>query len=183
MGIRSPNHLRSLHHSTARDHWHRTSPSPTTSTMSGRAVTLPIRGLSSSWQWSSQWVCRRCLATQAEGSESRPLVTPPTPLPEWYDPTLPAEKRVDPDGNPYRLTRSDFLLKKPLNQPRIPRQYLAHSTAENLHEKEKAQREKNTQPHKPITGVVVRSGRMDKTVTVRIAGQKFNKQIKKVNEE
>lgn len=147
--------------------------------MSGRTVTLPIRALSSARQWGSQWVCRRCLATQTEPIESRTPVNPPTPLPDWYDPSLPASKRVDPDGNPYRLTRSDLLLKKPLNQPRIPRQYLAHSTAEHLHETEKEQREK-TRPHKPITGVVIRSGRMDKTVTVRISLQKFNTRVKKV---
>lgn len=77
------------------------------------------------------------------------------------------------------MTKTDFLLKKPLNQPRIPQQYLTHSTADHLHEEEKKQRE-NTKAHKRIVGVVVRSGRMDKTVTVRIAGQQWNKRIKKV---
>ncbi|KAF2160559.1 hypothetical protein M409DRAFT_28943 [Zasmidium cellare ATCC 36951] len=146
--------------------------------MSGRAVTLPVRTLVSGRQLGSQWICRRCLATQTESSDSRPLVTPPTPLPEWYDPSLPASKRVDPEGNPYRLTKTDFLLKKPLNQPRIPQQYLTHSTAEHLHQEEKRQRD-NTKAHKRIVGVVVRSERMDKTVTVRIAVQQWNKRIKK----
>lgn len=149
------------------------------STMSGRTLTLPIRTLASGRQVGSQWICRRCLATQAESSESRPLITPPTPLPEWYDPSLPASKRLDPEGNPYRLTKTDMLLKKRLDQDRIPAQYLTHTTAEHLHEKEKAQRE-HTKPHTRIVGVVVRSGRMAKTVTVRVAGQRFQKQIKKV---
>lgn len=160
-----------------RDGWHQTL--PLHSIMSGRAATLPIRALSSGRQWGSQWVCRRCLAAQAEGTESRTPINPPTPLPEWYNPSLPATKRVDPDGNPYRLIRADFLLKKPLDQPRIPTQYLTHSTAEYLNDKEKEQRE-HTKTHKKIEGVVVRSGRMDKTVTVRIAGQQYNKRIKKV---
>jgi small subunit ribosomal protein S17 len=49
-----------------------------------------------------------------------------------------------------------------------------------LHESEKAMREEQVK-HKKLVGVVVNSGKMDKTVTVRINGQKWNARIRKVS--
>lgn len=60
-------------------------------------------------------------------------------------------------------------------------QYLQHSTSDILPEGEKAQREQ-TVLHKRIIGVVVSSGKMDKTVTVRVGGQTWNKRIGKVRQ-
>lgn len=58
-------------------------------------------------------------------------------------------------------------------------QYLQHSTSEIVPKGEKEQREQTVQ-HKKIIGVVVSSGKMDKTVTVRVGGQTWNKRIGKV---
>lgn len=99
--------------------------------------------------------------------------------PQAYDPTIPFAQRIGPNGQPYPLTKTDRVLKKVLKQPRIPVQYLQHSTSEILPESEKAQREQTVQ-HKKIIGVVVNSGKMDKTVTVRVGGQTWNKRIGKV---
>lgn len=136
-------------------------------TMSRRAVSLPIRSLSSANTLNThiQWTCRRCMATSGSS-------------PQTYDPTLPFAQRIGPDGQPYSLTKADRLLKKPLRQ-RIPAQYLQHSTSEILPEAEKEQREQTVQ-HKKVVGVVVSSGKMDKTVTVRVGGQTWNKRIGKV---
>ena len=84
-------------------------------------------------------------------------ITKFTAAPPNYDPSQPAKKRIGPNGERYQLLKSDRLLKTPLPQARIPRQYLTHSTSEILHENEKAQRELVTR-HKPIVGVVVSSG-------------------------
>ncbi|EME42655.1 hypothetical protein DOTSEDRAFT_89986 [Dothistroma septosporum NZE10] len=152
--------------------------------MSRPAFSLPIRVVSSSKSKGPQWVCRRCLATQA-GSSTSTTPIPPANLPDRsvtstpaYDPTLPASQRIGPNGNPYRLTRRDFLLKKPLGQAKIPPAYLQHSTAEHLHINEKAQREQ-TVPHKDIVGVVVSHGKMDRTVKVRLGKQTWNPRIGK----
>ena len=82
-----------------------------------------------------------------------------------YDPSLPARLRD------YRLTKADYYLKKPLPHA-IPVQYLLYST-------EKEQRVK-TIAHKPIVGVVVSSGKMQKTVRARVPYQQWNKRLKKV---
>ncbi|KAK5124546.1 hypothetical protein LTR85_001763 [Meristemomyces frigidus] len=95
-----------------------------------------------------------------------------------YDPSLPASQRIDPaTGRPYRLSRTDFLLKKGLPQY-IPTQYLQHSTTELLPQDEKESRAR-TVGHREIVGVVVSAGKMDKTVKVRVAGQKWEKKIGK----
>lgn len=144
-----------------------------TYTMSRRAVSLPFRSLSSSsntFSAQAQWTCRRCMATQVPPQSDS--------APSTYDPTLPYSQRVGPDGQPYRLTKTDRLLKKVLKQ-RIPVQYLQHSTSEILPPGEKEQREQTVQ-HKRVVGVVVSSGKMDKTVTVRVGGQTWNKRIGKV---
>lgn len=39
------------------------------------------------------------------------------------------------------------------------------------------------EPHKKIVGVVVSHGKIDKTVRVRLAGQRWNQRIKKVHED
>lgn len=141
-------------------------------TMSRRALSLPIRTISPANPLSghTQWICRRCIATQA------PLQAD---SPQTYDPTLPFAQRIGPDGQPYTLTKTDRVLKRVLKQQRIPVQYLQHSTSEILPDGEKAQREQ-TVLHKKAVGVVVSSGKMDKTVTVRIGGQTWNKRIGKV---
>jgi small subunit ribosomal protein S17 len=140
--------------------------------MSRRAASLPIRSLASANTFSAQtqWTCRRCIATQPPLQADSP---PPT-----YDPTLPFAQRIGPDGQPYSLTPTDRVLKKVLKQ-RIPVQYLQHSTSEILPAAEKEQREQ-TVLHKKVVGVVVSSGKMDKTVTVRVGGQTWNKRIGKV---
>lgn len=44
---------------------------------------------------------------------------------------------------------------------------------------EKEQRAK-TEEHREIVGVVVRSGKMDRTVTVRLPGQRWERKVGKV---
>ncbi|KAK5168961.1 uncharacterized protein LTR77_006270 [Saxophila tyrrhenica] len=88
-----------------------------------------------------------------------------------YDPTLLSSQRD------YRLTTTDFYLKRGLPQ-RIPDQYLAHSTSPILAAEERKQRE-TVQGHKRLVGVVVSSGKMDKTVKVRLPKQRWNKRIHK----
>lgn len=97
-----------------------------------------------------------------------------------YDPSLPAAQRTDPaTGRPYRLSPTDFLLKKGLPHP-IPTQLLQHSSSEllNPHEQEARAR---TVGHREIVGVVVSAGKMNKTVKVRVAGQRWEKKIGKVS--
>ncbi|SMQ51576.1 unnamed protein product [Zymoseptoria tritici ST99CH_3D7] len=143
--------------------------------MSRHALSLPLRTLAPSTRsLASQWTCRRCLATQTDASSGAPTET----VPANYDPTLPFSQRIGPDGKHYSLKKSDRLLKKPLKQ-RLPPQFLQHSTSEILHESERAMRD-DTVRHKKIVGVVVNSGKMDKTVTVRINGQKWNTRIRKM---
>ncbi|CAK4034756.1 nucleic acid-binding [Lecanosticta acicola] len=141
--------------------------------MSQRALALPIRTLSSPHRLPSQWICQRCLSTQTD--------TPTSPVspaeqgvtaPSTYDPTLPFSQRG------YPLNKTDFNLKKPLKQARIPEAHLRYSTSDLLHQNEKGQREKAI-PHKKIVGVVVSAGKMQRTVRVRVAGQKWNKRIGK----
>ncbi|KAK5129406.1 hypothetical protein LTR08_003293 [Meristemomyces frigidus] len=164
--------------------------------MSRRALTLPLRVASSAVP-KAQWVCRRCLATQAEATSSTanppflspasdsPLQREHTPLstvsdstPPSYDASLPASQRIDPStGRPYPLSKTDFNLKKPLGQV-IPPQYLQHSTSALLHKQEQAQRAK-VEGHRSLTGVVVSAGKMDKTVKVRIDGRRWEAKIGK----
>ncbi|KAI7460347.1 glycosyl transferase, partial [Hortaea werneckii] len=156
--------------------------------MSQRTLTLPLR-LASSSRPQSQYICRRCLATQSTntlpstGVFQTPWLPEGTPLPENYDPTLTFEKRTlsetGEDGKPqhYRLTKTDWYLKKGLPHA-IPPQYLQHSTASHLAHEERLQREK-TQEHREILGVVVSSGKMDRTVKVRLPGQRFERKVGK----
>lgn len=118
--------------------------------MSQRALTLPIRTLSSH-ALKPHWTCRRCLATQTQSAA-----------------------KVD-----YRKLTPHELLSRPLPQAKIPDHYLQHVNAELLPISEQEQWEKVT-PHKKTVGVVVSHGKMDKTVRVRVAGQRWNQAIKKV---
>ncbi|KAK3066304.1 hypothetical protein LTR53_017406 [Teratosphaeriaceae sp. CCFEE 6253] len=140
--------------------------------MSQRALSLPLRLASRATQ-SPSWTCRRCLATQAANSTAAP------PAPSVYvDPRLPASARIDPaTGRPAPLSETDRLLKKALRQL-IPPQYLEHSTVEWLNDNEKAQRDR-TKAHKKIVGVVVNTGKMAKTVKVRVPGQRWEPKIGK----
>jgi hypothetical protein len=63
----------------------------------------------------------------------------------------------------------------------IPKKRLVHSTTDLLPPKEKAQRD-GLPKHKRTVGVVIKAGFMDRTVTVRLPGQAWNKHIKKVGE-
>ncbi|KAK0344917.1 hypothetical protein LTR91_022297 [Friedmanniomyces endolithicus] len=146
--------------------------------MSRRAVTLPLRLASAPKQQPQQWTCRRCLATQATSTTSTPSDSTSPPPPGYGDPRLPASARIDPaTGRPTPLSEVDRLLKKPLRQL-IPPQYLEHSTVEWLHENERAQREK-TRVHRKIVGVVVSTGKMAKTVKVRVPTQRWEAKIGK----
>jgi small subunit ribosomal protein S17 len=92
-----------------------------------------------------------------------------------YDPTLPSSQRD------YRLTTTDFYLKKALPH-RIPQQYLQYSNSDLLHPIERAVRDEAKQQltHSDLRGVVVSSGKMDRTVKVRVPGQTWNRKIQKV---
>lgn len=61
----------------------------------------------------------------------------------------------------------------------VPIQYLQHTTSDKLSEEEQEWRRK-TPPHGQLVGVVVSAGKMDKTVKVRIPGQRWEKKIGKV---
>ena len=155
-------------------------------TMSQRSCIsmLPLRVVSSVRSNGAQWICRRCLATQVESTPPAPTMpsflstSRPTKDPseaENYDPTLPASQRD------YRLTKTDFYLKKALPQ-RIPPQYFYHSTNDVIPVNEREQRATaQVDSHKKLIGVVVDTGKMHKTVKVRIPGQRWNLKIKKVN--
>lgn len=149
--------------------------------MSQRALRIPIRALPSyPYRNGVQWVCRRCLATTTT-SEKTPMPPPLVPQKESpetaknYDPTLPSSQRD------YRLKNSDFYLKKAIPQ-RIPFQYLVHSTSPILAKEERLAREQAKTAHKPkrLVGVVVSSGKMHKTVKVRLPAQRWNNKIHKV---
>ncbi|KAI5364047.1 Putative ribosomal protein S17/S11 [Septoria linicola] len=117
--------------------------------MSQRALNTSVRTLAAKIA-KPQWICQRCLATQSQ----------------------PAGK------TDYRKLAPAELLSKPLPQARIPDHYLQHVNAETLPIGEQEQWEKVT-PHKKTVGVVVSHGKMDKTVRVRVAGQRWNTSIKK----
>ncbi|WPH04008.1 Hypothetical protein R9X50_00689200 [Acrodontium crateriforme] len=171
--------------------------------MSRRTILLPFRLASSvaPKPQTNQWVCRRCLSTQPDGTIAAASITPiaqstVTPASSVrssatdassdaissYDPTLPASKRN------YPLNKTDFNLKKALPHA-VPLQYLQHSTSDVLAEKEKAQREKQRlqaqingqkDPRKNLLqGVVVSAGKMQKTVKVRIPTRRWEGRIGK----
>ncbi|KAF7197328.1 37S ribosomal protein S17, mitochondrial [Pseudocercospora fuligena] len=118
--------------------------------MSQRAFSLPIRTIATK-AVKPQWICRRCLATQQS--------------------SLTASEK-------YSKGRTSELLSTQLPQKHLPPQVLSHVNAESLPINEQEQWEK-VEPHKKIVGVVVSHGKMDKTVRVRIAAQRWNQRIKK----
>jgi small subunit ribosomal protein S17 len=138
--------------------------------MSRTMLSLPLRTASQLNQQSLLWTCRRCLATQAKSAASQ----------SEFPPSLPANERRDAEGKVVPLQRRDWLLKKQLPHD-IPRTRLVHSTTDILPPKEKAQRD-SIPKHKRTVGVVIKAGLMDRTVTVRLPGQAWNKHIKKVGE-
>ncbi|KAK3674456.1 hypothetical protein LTR78_005542 [Recurvomyces mirabilis] len=157
--------------------------------MSRRSLSLPLRLASSASSQRSSWICRRCLATQAAELPSAidAVVSTPT-LPsgsaattsqaQHGDPRLSASGRKDPaTGRVQTLSRTDRLLKAPLPHP-VPEQHLQHTTADYLPEEELWARSR-TQPHKKIVGIVVSAGKMEKTVKVRVAGQRWEPRIRK----
>lgn len=157
-----------------------------TITMSHPTLRLPLRTLHKARVNGGQWICRRCLATTSTTTVIDP---PPPPIPSRKLPSAPLEKKdpsealkYDPhlpsSERDYRLTKTDFYLKKGLPQV-IPHQYLQHSKSDLLPPAEKEQRDK-TEGHKRIVGVVVSAGKMDKTVRVQVPGKVWNKRIKKV---
>jgi hypothetical protein len=129
-------------------------------TMSTRALSLPIRALSRPQivQHAERYTCRRCLhGTQAQAQEatSAPI-------------DAPAHLRPAPLG----------LLKRNLPHSIRP-QLLQHVDPERLNGREK-EGALNARKHADIVGVVVRTGRMDKTVSVRVPKQRWEPRIKKV---
>ncbi|CAK1367235.1 unnamed protein product [Cercospora beticola] len=115
--------------------------------MSQHALRIPLRNVASKSS-KPQWICQRCLATQAQPSTV------------------------------YQKLPTADLLSRQLPQRKLPDQYLSHVNAETLPISEQEQWEK-VAPHKKIVGVVVSHGKMDKTVRVRVAGQRWNNKIKK----
>lgn len=140
--------------------------------MSQRALTLPLR----TRIVRSPWICRRCLATQADTAPSPPIdnafsradTAPAPPI----DDTFPQA------GRPFETPRKNPILAAKLAH-RIPSQYLQHSTSDDLNLEEKQDRDK-AKKHKEIRGVVVSAGMMDKTVRVRVPGRRWNRRIGKV---
>lgn len=154
--------------------------------MSGRVFALPIRALSkpSIASQAERWTCKRCLATQttavAPDTETTSPLDPSTSSTattsapaQPYDATLPFSQRG------YALSNTDRLVKRPLPHFVSP-QYLQHVQPGMLHGEE-GKRLQGLQKHKELVGVVVRTGRMDKTVTVRIPGRRWEARVKKVS--
>jgi hypothetical protein len=127
-------------------------------TMSARALSLPIRAFSRPQiaQQAERYTCRRCLhGTQAQAQEATQI-------------DAPTHLRPAPLG----------LLKRILPHSIRP-QLLQHVDPEKLNGRER-EAALNAQKHADIVGVVVRTGRMDKTVSVRVPKQRWEPRIKKV---
>jgi hypothetical protein len=156
--------------------------------MSARAFTLPIRAFSRPQitQQAERYTCRRCLhTTQTQAQEATPVQieseAPNNTLPisisestttAAYNPALKATQRD------YLLSRTDRLVKRILPHSVRP-QLLQHVDPMVLHGRERAAALR-VQKHHEIVGVVVRTGRMDKTVSVRVAGRRWEGRIGKV---
>lgn len=147
---------------------------------------MPIRAFSRQQivQQTERYTCRRCLhTTQAQAQDATPVqidTETPTATPVTassaslaeYNATLPASKRD------YPLTKTDRMVKRILPHSIRP-QLLQHVDPAKLHGRERETALKN-QKHAEIVGVVVRTGRMDKTVSVRVAGRRYEPRIGKV---
>ena len=152
--------------------------------MSARAFTLPIRAFSRPQiaQQAERYTCQRCLhTTPTQAQEAAPVQiyaeAPTLPIPESkikgsYNPALNAAQRG------YSLSTTDRLVKRILPHSIRP-QLLQHVDPAVLHGRERETALK-TQKHHEIVGVVVRTGRMDKTVSVRVAGRRYEPRIGKV---
>lgn len=151
--------------------------------MSARAFSLPIRALSRTQaaQQAEQYTCRRCLhTTQTRAQDATPIPVDAQPT------TLPVEVSNDAAYNPalnfkqrnYSLSTTDRLVKRILPHTIRP-QLLQHVDPAKLHGRERETAEKAGK-HADIVGVAVRTGRMDKTVSVRIAGRRYEPKIGKV---
>ena len=156
--------------------------------MSARAFTLPIRAFSRPQvaQQAERYTCRRCLhTTQTQAQEATtvqidaeaPILPVSQPKAKTaakykYDPALNATKRD------YPLSTTDRLVKRILPHSVRP-QLLQHVDPALLHGRERDAALK-IQKHHEIVGVVVRTGKMDKTVSVRVAGRRYEPRIGKV---
>lgn len=154
--------------------------------MSARAFSLPIRAFSRPQvaQQAERYTCRRCLhTTQTQAQEAAPVQidaqAPILPVPvsqpktaAKYNPTLNASQRD------YRLSKTDRRVKTILPHTIRP-QLLQHVDPALLHGRERDAALK-AEKHKEIVGVVVRTGKMDKTVSVRVAGRRYEPRIGKV---
>jgi hypothetical protein len=155
--------------------------------MSARAFSLPIRAFSRPQiaQQAERYTCRRCLHTTQTQAQAQEATTPaqieleaptlpisnPTTAAQ-YNPSLKATQRD------YPLSQTDRLVKRILPHSVRP-QLLQHVDPAVLHGRERAAALK-CQTHKDVVGVVVRTGRMDKTVSVRVAGRRWEGRIGKV---
>lgn len=154
--------------------------------MSARTFSLPIRAFSRTQfaQQAERYTCRRCLhTTQPKAEALTPETTttttdaqapPPSDLPaqKEYNAGLPASQRD------YSLTKTDRLVKRILPHDIRP-QLLQHVDPSKLHGREREAAEK-LRKHHDIVGVVVRTGMMEKTVSVRVAGRRWEPRVKKV---
>ena len=130
-------------------------------TMSARALSLPIRAFSRPQiaQQAERYTCRRCLhGTQAQAQEATPV------------------QQTDAQTH---LTPAPLGLLKRVLPHSIRPQLLQHVDPERLHGRER-EAALNAQKHAEIVGVVVRTGRMEKTVSVRVPKQRWESRIKKV---
>ena len=130
-------------------------------TMSARALSLPIRAFSRPQiaQQAERYTCRRCLhGTQAQAQE--------------------ATSAQQTDAQTHLTPAPLGLLKRVLPHSIRP-QLLQHVDPERLHGRER-EAALNAQKHAEIVGVVVRTGRMEKTVSVRVPKQRWEPRIKKV---
>lgn len=160
--------------------------------MSARAFSLPIRAFSRPQvaQQAERFTCRRCLhATQTQAEATTTDAPTPSLNPSdnaaavatanagsapssTYNPALTFSQRD------YSLSKTDRLVKRILPHTIRP-QLLQNVDPTRLHGREREAVEKMYKHHE-IVGVVVRTGRMEKTVTVRVAGRRYEPRIGKV---
>lgn len=127
------------------------------------------------------WLCRRCLATQASSSSSRDATVGLSPLSP--DEITEASSELAALSSPTaQQPRPRWVGLKNLSQPlphRLPPAYLRLCDPQALTPEER-EHQKRVPASKTIRGVVVSAGKMDKTVKMRVAGQRWNKKIGKV---
>lgn len=158
--------------------------------MSARAFALPIRAVSRPQiaQQAERYTCRRCLhTTQSQAQEATPVqIDAEAPVLPVSKPKSAFQPKIEAKYNPalnaaqrdYPLSSTDRLVKRILPHTIRP-QLLQHVEPSLLHGRERDAALK-AEKHKEIVGVVVRTGRMDKTVSVRVAGRRYEPRIGKV---